>query len=60
MSTAQHTPGRYAVRSLSPAYWYVCDVERAKREQCRAQVGRPCTSEAEARAALAKATGATK
>jgi hypothetical protein len=55
MSAApKFTPERYSVRSLSPAYWYVCDVTTAKRERSRGQVSRPFGSEAEARAALAK------
>ncbi len=56
--SAQHTPGRYSVRSLSPAYWYVYDAAKAQRERGRGQVGRPYASEAAARAAIARATGA--
>lgn len=55
--SAQHTPGRYSVRSLSPAFWYVYDAAKAQRERGRGQVGRPYGSEAEARAAIAKANG---
>jgi len=48
-----NTP-RYEVRSLSPAYWYVCDVRRAKRDKCRAQVSEAFASKAQAIAALAR------
>ena len=57
MSEAKHTPGRYSVRSLSPAFWYVYDAAKAQREQGRGQVGRPYGSKAEAERA-AKATEA--
>ena len=55
-----HTPGRYAVRSLSPAYWYVADTIDAKEHRCRALVRGPFGSKVDAekaRAAIAKATG---
>jgi hypothetical protein len=42
----------FKVRSLSPAYWYVCDVKRAKAEKCRAQIGPAYGTKAEAEAAL--------
>jgi hypothetical protein len=57
MNEAKHTPGRYSVRSLSPAFWYVYDAAKARRERGRGQVGRAYGSEAEARAAISKATG---
>jgi hypothetical protein len=44
----------YAVKSLSPAYWYVCDVQRAKASKCRAQVSPSFASKAEADAWMAK------
>lgn len=37
----------FEVRSLSPAYWYVCDAELAKREKTRGQVSKPYASKAE-------------
>lgn len=40
------------VRSLSPAYWYLCDTKRAKQEKCRAQIGQPYGTRAEAEQAL--------
>jgi len=56
--SAQHTPGRCSVRSLSPAFWYVYDAAKAQRERGRGQVGQPYATKADAeRAAIAKATG---
>ena len=46
------------VRCLSPAYWYVCDAQRAKRLKCRAMVAGPFASKLAAEAAIAKATKA--
>lgn len=40
------------VRSLSPAYWYVCDVGQAKREKCRGQVSEAFATRAEADKAI--------
>jgi hypothetical protein len=48
------TNARFAVRSLSPAYWFVFDAQKAAREKGRGQVGQPFGSEAEAVDALAR------
>jgi hypothetical protein len=56
MNEAKHTQGRYSVRSLSPAFWYVYDAAKAQRERGRGQVGRPYASKAEAERAATKAS----
>jgi hypothetical protein len=51
------TPAHLTVRSLSPAYWYLYDAQKAKRESGRGQIGRPFGTEVEARAVLKKMAG---
>jgi len=47
-----------AVRSLSPAFWYVCNTARAKEDKSRGMVAGPFATADEARAALARIGGA--
>jgi len=56
MADAKHTP-RFQVRSLGPAFWYVCDTAKAQQTRSRGQVGRPHATRADAERAIAKATG---
>lgn len=42
------------VRSLSPAYWYICDSSKATRLRCRAMVAGPFATRAAAFSAAEK------